>query len=377
MAVELSILYKEIIPEHDVHLLTTGCFDKKIDWVHIVENVEFVSLLHGDELVFNSGLNDESDENRKDYIDKLIAVDAGGLIVSLQDGHQFSKELIEYCNSLQFPLFQAGWETSYLKIMRRFSEILLSNERNEMNLVAAVKNAIYYPQNEQMYLSAFERNGFFSDMSYLVMIINSKNSILTKQVRKILHRMIKPSVSYEENEHLVMLCANYTLDEVTKVAADLCKKYPDVHIGIGTQETQASKVYRSYKNALTTYRLIEKLQNVTILCYDELGIYQILSDAKEPTILYPSFVKKTLGSLYEYDQKHRTDYVDILKLFFENDCSITQTANATYYHQNTLKYKVKAIKEILGYDIMNNENRVKIMISLYLMQLGEDFFTDM
>ena len=377
MAVELNILYKEIIPEHDVHLLTTSCFDKKIDWVHMVENVDFVNLLHGDELVFNSGLNDESDENRKDYIDKLIAVDAGGLIVALQDGHQFPEELIEYCNSLQFPLFQAGWETSYLKIMRRFSEILLSNERNEMNFIAAVKNAIYYPQNEHMYLAAFERNGFFSDMSYLVMIISCENNMLTKQVKKDLHRMMKLSVSYEENEHLVMLCANYTLNDITKSVGDLRKKHPDVYIGIGTQETQTSKIYRSYKNALTTYRLIEKLQNVSMLCYDELGIYQILSDVKDPTTLYPAFVQKTLGSLYEYDQKHHTDYMDILKLFFENDCSITQTANATYYHQNTLKYKVKAIKEILGYDIMSNENRVKVMISLYLMQLGEDFFTDM
>ena len=376
MAVELSILYKEIIPEHDVQLLTTGCFDKKIDWVHMVENVDFVNLLHGDELVFNSGLNDESDENRKNYIDKLIAVDAGGLIVALQYGHRFSQELIEYCNSLQFPLFQAGWDTSYLKIMRRFSEILLSNERNEMNFIAAVKNAIYYPQNEHMYLAAFERNGFFLDMSYLVMIISSENNMLTKQVKKDLHRMLNLSVSYEENEHLVVLCANHTLDEVTTVITDFRKKHPDIYIGIGTQEKQASEIYRSYKNANTTFRLLKKLQNVSILHYDELGIYQILSDVKDPTALYPAFVQKTLGSLYEYDQKHRTDYMDILKLFFENDCSITQTANATYYHQNTLKYKIKAIKEILGYDIMSNENRVKIMISLYLMQLGGDFFTD-
>lgn len=377
MAVELNILYKEIIPEHDVKLLTTSCFDKKIDWVHMVENIDFVSLLHGDELVFNSGLNDESDENRREYIDKLIGVDAGGLIVALQDGHQFSEELIEYCNSLQFPLFQAGWETSYLKIMRRFSEILLSNERNEMNFIAAVKNAIYYPQNEHMYLATFERNGFFADMSYLVMIISCSNSVMTKQIKKDLHRLIKLSVSYEENEHLVMLCVNCALEDIAKSTIDLSKKYSDIYIGIGTHEKQPSVIYRSYKNALTTYRLIEKLHNVSVLCYDELGIYQILSDAKEPTILYPSFVQNTLGSLYEYDQKHRTDYMDILKLFFENDCSITQTANATYYHQNTLKYKVKAIKEILGYDIMSNENRVKIMISLYLLQLGEDFFTDM
>ena len=69
--------------------------------------------------------------------------------------------------------------------------------------------------------------------------------------------------------------------------------------------------------------------------------------------------------------------MDILALYFENNCSITQTADATFYHQNTLKYKVKAIKEILGYDITTNENRVKIIISLSILKLGSDFLTEL
>ena len=86
MAVELSSLYKDIYSEHDVRLLTTSCFDKKISWVHMVEYLDFVNLLHGDELVFNSALNDESDKTRKEYIDRLIEFEAGGLIVATQNG---------------------------------------------------------------------------------------------------------------------------------------------------------------------------------------------------------------------------------------------------------------------------------------------------
>ena len=42
MAVKLSSLYNEIYTEHDVRLLTNSCFDKKIGWVHMVENIDFV-----------------------------------------------------------------------------------------------------------------------------------------------------------------------------------------------------------------------------------------------------------------------------------------------------------------------------------------------
>ena len=39
MAVKSSELYQEIIPDHEVRLLTTDCFGKKIEWVHMVENI--------------------------------------------------------------------------------------------------------------------------------------------------------------------------------------------------------------------------------------------------------------------------------------------------------------------------------------------------
>lgn len=57
MAVELEDLYAEIKPQYDIKLHTSGCFRRMIDWIHMVEEVSFVSLLHGDELVFNSGLH--------------------------------------------------------------------------------------------------------------------------------------------------------------------------------------------------------------------------------------------------------------------------------------------------------------------------------
>lgn len=191
---------------------------------------------------------------------------------------------------------------------------------------------------------------------------------------KEVQRALKHTVFFEDKGILFVLSADYTCECLKEQFSVWNEKYKKIQIGIGTREKSVKKIYRSYKNAIVALGIARKLQWEGPCCYDEMGLYQILSNVKEPQVVYPEFIKETLGILYEYDQKHGTDYIDILKMFFENDCSITQTANATYYHQNTLKYKVKAIKEILGYDIMSNENRVKIMISLYLLQLGENFW---
>lgn len=383
MAVKLSSLYKEIYPKHDVRLLTDSCFEKKIGWVHMVENIDFANLLHGDELVFNSTLNEESEYMRKDYIDKLISVEAGGLIVALQEGHEFSQELIDHCNKMEFPLFQASWETSYLNIMRRFSEILLDHERNETNLIAALKNAIYYPADEQLYLNHFERNGFSRNMPYTVLVLGfveseaESNSEQLSLISKAVPHIINQNIVYESNGRLILLTAGYSPAFLKQKFSTICHRYPSLHVGIGSLETELSNIHRSYNNAWTAYQLSTTAISQDVLCFDELGAYQILANVKEPAVLYPDFVSHTLGKLMDYDKEHRTDYMDILALYFENNCSITQTANVSFYHQNTLKYKIKAIKEILGYDITTNENRVKIILSLSILKLGTDFFTEL
>lgn len=379
MAVELKHLYADVQSEYDLKLLTTSCFGKKIGWAHMVEEKEFACLLHGDELVFNSGLNFTSEEWLREFIDSLISVHAGGLIISLHTGNTVSKETIEYCNRKHFPVFSSSWNTPYIDVMRKFSEILLKNEQRETNLITALKNAIYYPEEERLYLKHFEHNGFFRDMSYTVIILScytydteSGNERL-RQIENILRYVFRKSIIYEEKGRLIILAAGYLISRLRKEFGKICREDVNIYAGVGTTEKQIADIHNSYENAYTAYRLTKTTIPKNLLYYDELGIYKILADIKEPSI-YPEFVKETLGALMEYDQVKHTEYMKILRAFFENDCCILRTAKALYCHKNTLNYKISAIKEILDYDIMSNENRVRIMMSFYILNLGADYF---
>jgi len=379
MAVELSYLYEEITPEYDVKLLTKSCFGKKIEWLHMVEGMEFSPLLHGDELIFNSGVNYTSEEWLKDFIDSLIAVHAGGLIISIHKNKIFSERIIEYCNKVHFPLFSASWTTPYVEITRKFSEILLKNEQRETNLIAAFKNAIYYPDKEELYLDHFERSGFFRDMSYTVVILScytydtGNGNEHLEQMKKKLRYVLRKGIVYEENGRLIILATGYLISGLQRDFGTICKKDPNIYVGIGTIAKQIQDIHNSYENAYTAYRLTKTTIPKNLLCYDELGIYKLLADVKEPEI-YPAFVEETLGALILHDREKKTEYMKVLKSFFENDCSIIKTSKALYCHKNTLNYKMNAIKEILEYDIMSNENRTKIMMAFYILNLGEDYY---
>ena len=371
MSVSLKKLYTDIYPQHNVRLLTNSCFHRYIAWVHIVENIDFISLLHGDELVFNSSLDSESDDYRLHFINNLISHGAGGLIVALQEETTLSDEVIQYCNEKEFPLFLASWDTSYLKIMRRFSEILLSNERNDTNLIGALKNALYYPGNKESYLKHFARNEFYDDMPYVISVLSNNGTKEMALLPSMLHHKYEQCIIYEEPNNFVLLTVGYSPEYLKREFAQICQRYPSLQVGIGSLESSLSDLSQSFEHATQTFQLIKSDILASPACYDELGIYQILCNIKDSEKICHNFIHQTLGALIDYDTKNNSSYMEVLRDFFQNECSITQTANATFFHPNTLKYKIKTIKEILGYDIMSNDNRTKIMLSLHLLTLAD------
>ncbi len=102
MAVALEELYAAISPQYRVRLHTESCFGKMIAWTHVVEDIEFISSLHGEELVFFSGLSCTSEEWLKRYITELDRHHVGGLIMSFRGEETYSREIIDYCNEIHF-----------------------------------------------------------------------------------------------------------------------------------------------------------------------------------------------------------------------------------------------------------------------------------
>lgn len=374
MAVALKELYEEIEPIYDMRLVTYSCFHKIIEWTHVVENPEFIKLLHGNELVFTAGLQYTSEEWLMDFVERLIRVGAGGLVLSLHDGKEYPKQVVDYCNQKQFPLFSAGWNTPYLDIMRLFASVLLKNEQRETNLNTALENAIYYPENEAAYLHHFERHGFYRNINYIMIILSCNayrteegNKRLKEIEREIQYSMYRTVVA-EENNRLLILVTEPNKEVLKCEFQKLCRADLRVYVGIGTEVSGLQRLQESYEHAMAAYQLTKTAIATNLLIYDELGVYKLLSDLKHPE-LGELFIRETLGPLIDYDEKNGADYMSVLKAFFEHDCSILHTAQAVYCHKNTLNYKMNKVKEILGYDIMNNENRTRIMVALYFIKM--------
>ena len=374
MAVKLRNLYSGIAKDFEVILHTESCFDKVVSWIHVVEDRDFISLLHGDELVFNTGLNYDSEEWLKEFVRELNAVNANGLIIALREGHSFSGEVIQFCNELRFPLFSASWTTPYIDIMRNFAETLIQHQHKEASLNAALKSAIFNPENEELYIKEFEKHGFYRDMEYDIAIVscdahvkNSENEMLAF-LEKQLHDSMKQGIVYEENGKLIVLATGQDRSWLRSELKRICKKDDGVCVGISASVKKLNDISKAYNHAYTAYQLTKTAIPQNILTFEEIGIYKVLSKVNDKPVL-DEFVETSIGKLIKHDREHGTDYVKILEVYFENECSIVLSSQKLFCHKNTLSYKLNDIREILGYEILDNEHRMAIMLSFAIMKL--------
>ena len=373
MAVELQELYEAVKSSYDIQLRTKSCYEKSVEWVHMVEGVEFIKLLHGNELALNSGINYHSEEWLYQMIEQLNEKGVGGLILTLRENIDVSQDMIDYCDNLRFPLFTTAWETPYVEIIRIFSVILLKNNELETTLAASLKNAIYYPGNEESYRNHFVRHGFLEDMTYHIGIVGCKGSTDMKGDRKFkeiqmqLKVRFKHCISYEAEEKLIVLFAGYQKNEIFECLQLLCEKTKNITASLGKTVERMNDIWISYEKAMTAYQLTQTSIEKRCLDYEDLGVYKMIAEVKEPEICN-EFVEEVLGKLIEYDKENKVPLLPVLEAYFENECSIVQTAEVLYFHVNTMKYKLNKIKEVLGYDILSNDNRMKIMLAFYIMR---------
>ncbi len=122
-------------------------------------------------------------------------------------------------------------------------------------------------------------------------------------------------------------------------------------IGVGSRRSKLDEFPLSYQEA----QLALKMQLAAggpdqVTVFDDLGVYQMLATAQNPAAV-DRFVHDWLSVLINYDASHGAQLVLTLSEYLECGGSYDATAKALLVHRNTLKYRLRRIREISGHDL--------------------------
>ncbi len=125
------------------------------------------------------------------------------------------------------------------------------------------------------------------------------------------------------------------------------KRQPPLHLagGIGTV-VPPSEVRRSLEQASAALSIGRRIHgNGKVCAYDELGAYPLLYEGGGVERLR-AFAQRTLAPLRAYDEKHQTELLRTLRLYFEVGQNVKTAAATLYVHRHTVFYRLRQIAEI-------------------------------
>jgi sugar diacid utilization regulator len=122
-------------------------------------------------------------------------------------------------------------------------------------------------------------------------------------------------------------------------------------IGVGGQCSELEEFPRSCREAELALRIQRTLggpDQVTL--FDDLGVYQVLATASDTSAM-ERFVTQWLGVLIDYDNEHGAQLVLTLSEYLGCGGSYDASARALSVHRSTLKYRLRRIRQVSGYDL--------------------------
>lgn len=152
--------------------------------------------------------------------------------------------------------------------------------------------------------------------------------------------------------------------------------YPEeqiqIHIGIGGSTTKISDYVLCYNQAILAQNVAKKRMNGEgFAFFDDLGVYTLLHNIKEPSI-GTLFIKKHLEPLLQYSEGKGADLFTTLRAYLFHNGNWKNTMDALFIHRSTLRYRLERIKDILDVDLDDAEVRLNLMIAYKLYDLFVD-----
>jgi len=389
MAIKLSELY-ETTNRKDIKLVAgKNGMDNVVRWAHMIESKEISTFLEGQELSFVTGIALEKEEDLFELVKLTYYNHASGMVINIGPYiKSISEEIIQFCDEHDFPLFEVPWHVYMANFIKSFCYQITLSDRINIELSTAVKNAIFFENQDELYIQQLEIHNFSSNWPYCLVVVeileengekitdNKKREKILKFIENIVTYTYERTFVFELEGRFVLVFANYSKEKIKSIVERVQKKCMEslnkkekVYFCVGESSKNVKGISKSYRQAVDGLKLQKKMGNSNeISMYRDLGLYKLLLSMEDKELINEYF-EETIGPLVKYDELNGTDFISILDAYLKHSGSVKEVATELFYHRNTINYKLSKIQEILSCDLSELNTRVNYKVALMLREI--------
>lgn len=394
MAIVLEQIYEVALHRYNMKLVAGGRgLRHLVDWVHTVEEMDYVSFLKGRELIVTTGIGEKDEEMLTRFVQSLYEAGASGLVINIGKYiTQVPRSVITYSEEVGFPVFVLPWEVHLVDFNRDLCNLIYKTMQEQDGLETALQKAIFSHKEEQQYMPVLHENHIHKDTEFfMVQCYFPANGRVENQTghneqtkesgdwiddkfdnTQFFYRFIRQCQQlFAQNKVLsVIFQRDLYITLIAKISAGPDRENAITQIEELSKEfSQRRKLYLAFGDEDTVVsNLWEKYRDLSYLCRwgrekdkrvcqeSELGISKLWLSINNVKKL-EKYREDMLGELERLDKETGSEYLRILKCYLETNGNIGEVAAECYLHRNTVSYHLKKIAEITGKTLNSTKDR--------------------
>lgn len=362
-----------------------GGLDRKIYRVSVAECPEFpidISVvgkhnqLYKDGDFFISSLYALKDTAQYllDTIKIYNQFNSSGIVITDKYFAQIPDEVIEYANKENYPIITIDMKIPYSEIIMSITKAIFAQESNSRS-VAFIDNIINgnYNEEKQRTLVYSLNSDFKKHFMVISVSIEALDNERTYQfIRNINVMNYFFAVNYYE-QILIFYNSDIKLKDTT---IDFIINTLDIAILKFTHSYKLgiSNVYdeiKNFKTAIEESMLANKIAHIEaqkVQFYKNAGLYKLLLQIDSMTTLQKIY-DELVSPIVKYDKENKGNLFKTLIAFVENEGNMNKTSKILFQHENTIRYRLKKIKEMMGIENNNIKFYESINIACKLYKI--------
>lgn len=344
-----------------------GGMNALVRWIHMVEDIEVPGFLHGNELVFTTGIAQKGTQWLTPFAKSLKSHGAIGIVINI--GPYIAAvpdELKGYCDAEDFPLFTIPWEKRLTDVTYDLCRRLIASEENETGIAAVFRAMLLDKPTREGDLRLLAKRGFYSSVDYTVMLLSAyRNDLLLSgdewdsirfRVQETILQCVNKSVfCFTQDNYFAVIGGGVFGTEMEQCVEVLDREVfserheTNLYAGISDTVSGFQELYACFKQAAAAVSTA-KHEKISCQRYSQLGIQKLIYAVNNTAVL-SRFTEDVLGKILSYDLIHGTDYAAILEIYIRHNGSVQQAAEEAGTHRNTINNKIKTIRDQFGFKL--------------------------
>jgi sugar diacid utilization regulator len=278
------------------------------------------------------------------------------------------------------------WEIQITEMIQHFCIRIINEQQESLIHDKAMRDAISKRENVEEYREILSKYYDLEGRFTVILIycrqqkdesVESSNieHLFMNQIRRFKTRygLKESKIGLISHEHYELMILNNTdvswLPKIRNIILEVYKgavKFHEIFIGVGIEVQGLSNIHKSFHRARTAMKMA-MYRNVPFIQFEEMGFYKILFSVKDEEVLY-SYANEILAPLDAYDSGNH-NYLELLKVYIQNDRSLEKTAAAMYLHRNTVNYRIQKMKTLLNSPLKTVEDLFPFQVALAIRDM--------